>query len=292
MKRGTPFRKRGRWQAVWRRFCRNRLAVAGLVLLLFLTGAAVFAPAIADYERVIHQDSANRLIAPCAAYPFGTDAYGRDLFARVIWGSRYSLSLGIGSVLAAMLAGAVIGSAAGFYGGRTDSMIMRLIDMIMAIPGTLLAITIAAALGTGVGNLMIAMSISQIPTFARVVRSVVWTIASEDYVEAAKTYGSKTARLITRQIWPNALGPLIVQASLSMAQAVLTISSLSFIGLGIPAPSPEWGTILAENKSYMRMYGYLCTIPGFAILLSVIALNLIGDGLRDALDPKLSGPVR
>lgn len=286
MKRQRPLGGRGRRQGVWRRFCQNRLAVAGLVLLLILAGTAVLAPVLADYERVIHQDPAARLIAPCAAHPFGTDAYGRDLFARVVWGARYSLSLGIGSVLAAALAGAVIGSAAGFYGGRADSVMMRLVDLVMAIPGTLLAITIAAALGTGAGNLLIAMSVSQIPTFARVVRSVVWNIVSEDYVEAAKTYGSGTVRLITRQIWPNALGPLIVQASLSMAQAVLTISSLSFIGLGIPAPSPEWGTILAENKSYMRMYGYLCTIPGLAILLSVIALNLIGDGLRDALDPR------
>ncbi len=283
----NKYKKRSQIYAVWLRFRRNKMAVAGLILLCILLILAICAPFIADYEQVIKQDLTQRFIKPGAEHWFGTDAYGRDMFARVVWGARYSLSIGIGAILISLTIGSVIGSIAGFYGGKIDSVIMRIIDVIMAIPGTLMAITIVAALGAGTTKLLIAMSISQIPTFSRVVRSIIMGIREEEYVEAARSYGSRDRRLIMKQIWPNSLGPLIVQASLSMAQAVLTISSLSFIGLGIPAPTPEWGTILSENKTNMRLYPYLCTIPGIAILLSVIAMNLIGDGLRDALDPKL-----
>ncbi len=281
------YKKRSQVYSVWLRFKRNKMAVAGLILLSILFTVALCAPLIVDYELVIKQNLKIRFISPGKDYWFGTDALGRDMFARIIWGARYSLSLGIGAVLISMTIGAVIGSVAGYYGGTIDSVIMRVIDVIMAIPGTLMAITIVAALGAGTIKLLIAMSISLIPTFSRVVRSIILNIREEEYVEAARSYGCKDKTIIMRHIWPNSLGPLIVQASLSMAQAVLTISSLSFIGLGVPAPTPEWGTILSENKANMRDYSYLCTMPGFAILLSVIAMNLIGDGLRDALDPKL-----
>lgn len=281
------YKKRSPVYSVWLRFKRNRMAVAGLVLLGLLLLIALCAPFIASHELVIKQDLKTRFISPGKDHWFGTDALGRDMFARVIWGARYSLSLGIGAVLISMSIGSVIGSVAGYYGGRIDSIIMRIIDIIMAIPGTLMAITIVAALGAGTTKLLIAMSISLIPTFSRIVRAIILNIREEEYIESARSYGSRDSRIIMKHIWPNSMGPLIVQASLSMAQAVLTISSLSFIGLGVPAPTPEWGTILSENKANMRNYAYLCTIPGFAILLSVIAMNLIGDGLRDALDPKL-----
>lgn len=281
------YKKRSQIYSIWLRFKRNKMAVAGLILLSILLAVAVCAPFMAKYENVVRQNLKQRFIAPNSEHWFGTDALGRDMFARVIWGARYSLSLGIGAVMISMSIGAVIGSVAGYYGGTVDSVIMRIIDVIMAIPGTLMAITIVAALGAGTTKLLTAMSISLIPTFSRVVRSIILNIREEEYVEAARSYGCHDKTIIMRHIWPNSLGPLIVQASLSMAQAVLTISSLSFIGLGVPAPTPEWGTILSENKANMRNYSYLCTIPGLSILLSVIAMNLIGDGLRDALDPKL-----
>lgn len=280
-------KKRSQFKAVWFRYKKNKMAVAGLILLIILFIIAVAAPMIVSYDKVVEQNIKQRFLAPGGDHLFGTDEYGRDMFARIIWGARYSLSLGVGSIIISLVFGALVGAVSGYYGGKIDSVIMRLMDVLLAIPQTLMAICIVAALGQGVFNLLIAMSASTVPKFVRIVRSSVISLKGEEYIEAARACGTGDFRIIYKHVLPNVIGPIIVQATITMALTVLTISSLSFIGLGVPTPQPEWGTILSDNKGQMRYYPYLTTIPGIAILVSVIAMNLIGDGLRDALDPKL-----
>lgn len=280
-------KKRSQLKSIWFRYKKNKLAVAGLILFIALLIIAVTAPLIAPYDKVVEQSLKQRFIKPGGDFLFGTDEYGRDMFARIIWGARYSLSLGVGSIIISLIFGAVVGAVSGYYGGKIDDVIMRVMDILLSIPQTLMAICIVAALGQGVFNLLVAMSASTVPKFVRIVRSSVMSLKGEEYIEAARACGTGDFRIIYKHVLPNVIGPIIVQATITMALTVLTISSLSFIGLGVPTPEPEWGTILAENKAQMRYYPYLTTIPGIAILVSVIAMNLIGDGLRDALDPKL-----
>lgn len=280
-------KKRSQIKAIWFRYKRNKLAVAGLILLVVLILVAICAPLIVPYEKVVEQNLMERLAPMSGAHWFGTDEYGRDMFARIIWGARYSLALGVGSIIISLIFGALIGAVCGYVGGKLDNIVMRLMDVLLAIPQILMAICIVAALGQGAFNLLIAMSASTVPKFVRIVRASVLSLKQEEYIEAARACGTGDGRIIYRHVLPNVMGPIIVQATITMAMTILAISSLSFIGLGVPTPQPEWGTILSENKSQMRYYSYLCTIPGIAILVSVIAMNLIGDGLRDALDPKL-----
>ena len=209
------------------------------------------------------------------------------MFARIVFGARTSLFVGLLTILIALTFGSIIGAVAGYYGGRVDNIIMRIVDVLMAIPSMLLAISVVAALGTGLVNIVIAMSVSQIPRFARIVRSSILSIKGQEFIEAAKACGTSDARIIFKHIIPNAIGPIIVQATLAMGTMILTVSSLSFVGLGIQPPTPEWGSMLAEGKEQMRYFPHLVTIPGFAIIVAVLSLNLMGDGLRDALDPRL-----
>ncbi len=285
--KNKEIKKRSQLKSVWFRYKKNKMAVAGLILLIILFIIAVTAPLIVPYDKVVEQNIKQRFLKPSGEHLFGTDEYGRDMFARIIWGARYSLSLGVGSIIISLIFGALVGAVSGYYGGKIDSVIMRLMDVLLAIPQTLMAICIVAALGQGVFNLLIAMSASTVPKFVRIVRSSVISLKGEEYIEAAKACGTGNFRIIYKHVLPNVIGPIIVQATITMALTVLTISSLSFIGLGVPTPEPEWGTILSDNKAQTRYYPYLTTIPGIAILISVIAMNLIGDGLRDALDPKL-----
>lgn len=281
-------KKRSQIMAIWFRFKKNKLAVIGLCLLMSMILIAIFADVISDYERdVVTQVMKERLMSPSSRHWFGTDAFGRDIFSRIVHGSRISIFMGMLTIFIALSVGATIGSLAGYYGGRLDNILMRFMDVFLAIPSILLAISIVAALGPGLINLLIAMSVSQIPRFARIVRASIMSIMGQEFIEAAKSCGTKDRRIILRHILPNAMGPIIVQATLSLAIAILTISSLSFVGLGILPPTPEWGSMLAEGKNHMRNYPYLVTIPGIAIILTVLSLNLIGDGLRDALDPRL-----
>jgi peptide/nickel transport system permease protein len=243
---------------------------------------------IADYEEdAITQNMKDRLMKPNKDHIFGTDQFGRDIFARIIFGARVSLSVGLATVLTSLIFGTLIGSIAGYYGGKIDDILMRIMDIFLAIPSMLLAISIVAALGSGMHNLLIALSISQIPRLARVVRSSIISVKDQEFIEAAKACGTKSSRIIIKHIIPNAIGPIIVQATLNMASTILNIAALSFIGLGIKPPTPEWGSMLSDVKTQMRYYPYLAVIPGVAIMIAVLALNLIGDGLRDALDPKL-----
>lgn len=283
----TEVKKRSQIKAIWFRYKKNKLAVAGLILLALMIAAACCADLIADYtDDAITHHMNERLLAPGGDHVFGTDQYGRDVFARIIFGARISLSMGLASVAFSLAIGAVIGAAAGYYGGKIDNILMRIMDVFLAIPGIVMAISVVAALGEGMVNLLIAMSVSRIPQFARIVRSSILSIKGQDFIEAAKSCGTSDKRIIMKHILPNAMGPIIVQATLNIASAILGIAALSFIGLGIEPPIPEWGSMLSEAKSQMRYYPYLIIIPGIAIILAVLALNLIGDGLRDAMDPR------
>lgn len=289
-KTSKPIKKRGQLKSIWFRFRKNKLAMFGLILFLALVLMAVSAGIFLDYDTDVigqHLTVEDRLQSPSAEHWFGTDQYGRDVFARIIWGSRISLVVGLFTVGIAMTVGGIIGAASGYYGGKVDMVLMRIMDVFLALPGTILAVAIVGALGPGLINVLLAMSICRIPQFARIVRSSVISLRGQEFVEAAKACGTGDLRIITRHIMPNAVGPLVVQATLNMATTILGVAGLSFIGLGIEAPIPEWGSMLSEAREQMRYYPYLMVIPGIFIMLSVLSLNLIGDGLRDALDPRM-----
>lgn len=281
-------KKRSQLSLIWHRLSRNKLAMLGLVLMTTIITLALCADLIADYNQaVVGMNIMERLQPPSAKHWFGTDGYGRDVFARVIHGSRLSLSLSIVSMMAAVAVGSLIGAISGYYGGRVDDVLMRLMDMLLAIPPMLMSISIVAALGRSMVNLMLALALAYMPVFARVIRSSILSVKGQEFVEAAKACGTSDARIIMRHIVPNAVGPIIVQATLAMGSAILTISSLSFMGMGIQPPQPEWGTMLYEGRDLIRTSPYLVVFPGLAIAVSVLSLNLLGDGLRDALDPRL-----
>ncbi len=284
---GKRYRKKSKLLSIWTRFRRNKLALLGLCMLIGLILVSVFADVIVNYDQAITQVMADRNQIPSARHIFGTDQLGRDMFARIIFGARTSLFVGLLTISIALTFGSVIGAVAGYYGERVDNIIMRVIDVLMAIPSMLLAISVVSALGTGLVNIVIAMSVSQIPRFARIVRSSILSIKGQEFIEAAKACGTSDFRVIFKHIIPNAIGPIIVQATLAMGTMILTVSSLSFVGLGIQPPSPEWGSMLAESKDQIRYFPHLGVIPGLAIITAVLSLNLMGDGLRDALDPRL-----
>ena len=273
---------------VWKRLCRNKTAVLGLIIVAILVLIAIFAPIVLDYEnQVIKTDYGNALKAPCAAHPFGTDEMGRDILVRVLYATSTSLSIGVVTVIVSLTVGLILGSAAGYFGGKVDMIIMRIMDIFLAIPGILLAICIVASLGNSIINLVIAQAVSAVPTFARVVRGAVMPVRDAEYVEVARAIGAKDSTIIFHDVLPNSLAPIIVQTTLQVASVILSIAGLSFIGLGIPAPRPEWGAMLSASRAYIRDYSYMCLFPGAAIMITILSLNLLGDGLRDALDPRL-----
>ena len=288
MKTNGTMKKRSQLSLIWHRLSRNKLAMLGLVMMTIILMLALCADWIADYDKVVvGMNMLERLQTPNAKHWFGTDGYGRDVFARIIHGSRLSLSLSIISMSIAVAVGSLIGAIAGYYGGKIDDYLMRLMDMLLAIPPMLMSISIVAALGRSLVNLMLALALAYMPVFARVIRSSILSVKGQEFVEAAKACGTSDARIIMRHIVPNAVGPIIVQATLAMGAAILTISSLSFMGMGIQPPQPEWGTMLYEGRDLIRTSPYLVVFPGLAIAVSVLSLNLLGDGLRDALDPRL-----
>lgn len=281
-------KKRSQLKSIWFRFRKNKLAMFGLALFLMLVLMAIGAGIFMNYDTdVIGQHMKERLQFPSSAHWFGTDQYGRDVFARIVWGSRISLVVGLFTVGIAMTVGGLIGALSGYYGGKVDMVLMRIMDVFLALPGTILAVAIVGALGPGLVNVLLAMSICRIPQFARIVRSSVISLRGQEFVEAARACATSDFRIIMRHIMPNAIGPLVVQATLNMATTILGVAGLSFIGLGIEAPIPEWGSMLSEARDQMRYYPYLMIIPGIFIMLAVLSLNLIGDGLRDALDPRM-----
>lgn len=281
-------KKRSMAAEIWQRLVRNKMAMLGLAILVILVLAAVFADVIADYDtKVVAQNIAERLQGPSAAHWFGTDEFGRDIFARLVHGSRVSLVVGIVSVSVSLIIGGTLGAFAGFYGGKVDNVIMRVMDIFLAVPSILLAITIVAALGTSLFNVMLAIGISGMPSFARIVRAAVMSVKDQEFVESSRAIGATSVTIIFREILPNCMAPIIVQATLSVAGAILSTASLSFIGLGVQPPSPEWGAMLSGGRNYLRDAIHLTLFPGLAIVITILALNLLGDGLRDALDPRL-----
>lgn len=281
-------KKRSMALEIWRRLKKNKMAMLGLTILVMLALTAIFADVIADYDtKVIAQDIPNRLQGPSMEHWCGTDEFGRDIFARLVHGSRVSLVVGLISVSISLFIGGALGAIAGYYGGRVDNVIMRIMDIFLAVPSILLAMTIVAALGTSLVNVMLAIGVSGVPGYARIVRASVMSIKDQEFVEASRAIGAKSPTTIFREILPNCLAPIIVQATLSVAGAILSTASLSFIGLGVQPPSPEWGAMLSGGRNYLRDALHLTLFPGFAIVITILALNLLGDGLRDALDPRL-----
>lgn len=286
MKAGSKDKKRSQWGDIWKRLRRNKLAMVGLAIVVLLVLVVIFADVIAPYDYAA-QDPTSRMVFPCAEHLLGTDNYGRDLLSRIIYGGRISLLVALLAVGISLVLGCFLGATAGYFGGWYEVIIMRLMDMLMAIPGILMAVSISAALGGGVFNTALAISVSGIPSYARLMRATVMSIRNQEYVEAARALGSKHMRIIFRQILPNTLAPLIVDTTLRIGMNILQISSLSFIGLGVQPPTPEWGSIMANGRNYIRDFYPLVTFPGIAIMLTLFGFNLFGDGLRDALDPKL-----
>ncbi|NCB62124.1 MAG: ABC transporter permease [Clostridia bacterium] len=277
---------KGQAKEVWNRFRKNRLAFMGMILIIIMIVMVALAGVITPY----HYDAQNYsevLLSPSLQHLCGTDNLGRDIFSRILYGGRVSLTIGIISVGIGLLCGGTVGAIAGYYGGRIDNVLMRFIDILMAIPSIILAISICAALGPGLTNTMIAVGVSTIPNYARILRSSILSIKQQEYVEAARAIGANNGRIITKHIVPNSLSSLIVQASMNVGRAIISAASMSFIGLGIQPPNPEWGAMLSAGRTFFRDYPHMVLFPGLAIFLAVLSMNLIGDGLRDALDPRL-----
>jgi len=282
----NSFKKQSKLAETFKRLKRNKLAILGLCIMVVLILIALFAPLIAPYG-FDDQDLENTLAGPSTEHWFGTDEFGRDILSRIIYGSQVSLIVGFFAVSISVVIGGMLGAIAGYFGGVLDNIIMRCMDVLLAIPSILLAISISASLGPGLFNLMIAVGISSTPGYARLVRASVLSIRNTEYIEASKSVGAGHFTIIMKHIIPNCLSPVIVQATLGVAFAILTAAGLSFIGLGIKPPNPEWGAMLSSGRNYIRDFPHLTLFPGLAIMITILALNFLGDGLRDALDPKL-----
>jgi ABC-type dipeptide/oligopeptide/nickel transport system permease subunit len=270
-----------------RRYARNRLAVVGLVLLVGLVFVAVFAPQLAPYSPYA-TDYGAAYAPPSADHPFGADAQGRDQLSRILFGAQYSMTAGLVSVAVGLGLGLVLGALAGYFGGWVDMVIMRVIDIVLAFPTFLLAVSFAFMLGAGLDKAILAVGIVSVPSYARIARGSVLQAKENDYVVAARAMGSTTGRVLWRHIVPNIFGPLLVRATLGTSEAILDVAGLSFLGLGAQLPTPEWGFMLSRSIDYFYQAPHLILFPGIAITLAVLAFNLVGDGLRDALDPRSS----
>ncbi len=282
------YKKRSWFNETWRGLRKNKGAILGLIIIAILILIVIFADMIYSYENiVIMPDYSIALQGPSSSHPLGTDEFGRDVLARILHGARLSLRIAIASTAISLSIGGIVGAYAGYIGGWFDTVLMRVMDIFLAVPNMLLALAIVAALGPNMFNLIIAIAISDIPRFARILRSSVLSIKDTEFVEASKAAGAGTSTIVFREVIPNCLAQIIVQASIVMAYAIIIAASLSFIGLGVQPPAPEWGAMLSSGREYMRNHNYLVLFPGLAIVITVIAFNMLGDGLRDALDPRL-----
>ncbi len=274
------------WKEAWQSFYKNKLAVIGLGIVIFFIVIALVSPWIAPYSFK-DQIMAERMQAPSSKHWFGTDDFGRDIFSRVLYGARISLWVGFFSVLGSVVVGTTLGIVAGYYGRFVDTLISRIFDIMLAFPSILLAIAVVAILGPSLQNALIAIAVINIPNFGRLVRSRVLSVKQEEYIMAAKAVGMLDARILLRHILPNSISPVIVQATLAIATAIIEAAALGFLGLGATAPTPEWGKMLADSKNYITNAPWTLFFPGMAIMLTVLGFNLMGDGLRDVLDPKM-----
>ena len=279
-------RKKSNFAEIWRRLRKNKAAIISLFIIFIVVMVAVLAPVIAPYPYD-KQDYDNPYSPPTREHLLGTDRVGRDYLSRIIYGARQSLMLGVVATAIASVIGIVIGAIAGYYGGWTDNLIMRAIDIYQSIPMFLMCVTLAAVLGPSLKNAVIAIGIAMIPGPARLIRASILTVREQEYVEAAKLINASSQRIIRKHIIPNAIAPLIVSITMSIGMNILAGAGLSFIGLGAQPPIPEWGALVSDARSIMRDHGALAVYPGICIMITVLAFNLLGDGLRDALDPRL-----
>lgn len=280
--------KHNRFLEVWKQFKRNKGAMFGLAALLILVLIAVFADVIWDYEtEIIAMQVGDRLAKPSLAHPFGTDNYGRDMLARIGYGTRYSLLLGFSSVFLGVIIGVPLGATAGYAGGRFDNILMRVVDTFTVIPSLLMTIILVSVLGTNLLNLVIALAISTIPVMTRITRASVMVTRNNDYIESARAIGAPVSVIVMKHVLPNCFSPILVQATLRVGSSIISAAGLSYIGLGVPIPTPEWGALLSASKSFIINAQHMCLFPGLAIMITVMVINLVGDGLRGALDPRL-----
>jgi peptide/nickel transport system permease protein len=268
------------------RFKKNKRAMVGLWMVLVFIVVAIFAPLIAPYDP-IEQNMQIMLEKPSLKHPFGTDEFGRDLLSRIIYGAQISLAIGTVGVLIAVIFGVALGTIAGYFGGWIDHIIMRIMDIFMAFPSFLLALAIVSVLGPGMVNVMIAIGIFSIPNFSRIARSSVISIKNKEFIEATRAMGGTDTRIIIKHLIPNSISPIIVLSTMRIATAIITAAGLSFLGMGAQPPTPEWGAMLSTGREYLRVAPHVSTIPGLAIMFLVLGFNMLGDGLRDALDPKM-----
>lgn len=279
--------KQSRLKALWRQFRKNKGAVIGLAVLAVVVLVALLAPLVWDYDKdIIGMNITGRMLGPSWEHPFGTDHMGRDVLARICYGARYSIMISVLVVGISFLFGLAIGSIAGYFGGKVEYAIMRVVELFLMIPSFMLVVVFVAAFGIGIRNLILALGLVTIPHFTRIARASVLSVRDSEYVEAAKAIGAKETAIIFRHVIPNAMTPSLVQATTRFASAIIDSASFSFLGLGVPSPMPEWGAMLNDARNYMRESPYLIIFPGLAIMVAVLAINLAGDGLRDALDPK------
>lgn len=284
--RAAKLKKTSRFWTIVKRLAKDKAAIIGLVIVFALVVIAILAPWLSPYAYD-QTDLKNTFSPPSLAHPFGTDDLGRDILSRIMYGGRYSLRIGIISITCAAIVGITIGSIAGYFGKWLDMTLMRVLDIFQAIPGLVLSIAVSAVLGAGFTNCIIALAIGLIPGYARMTRASILNVRKMEYLEAATIINASNFRIITKHVLPNAIAPMIVSATMGIASAILVAASLSFIGLGVQPPTPEWGAMLSAGRNYIRNYPHLVIFPGITIMLAVLSLNMLGDGLRDALDPKL-----
>ncbi len=291
---------RGPWRELGHRLKKNRMAMFSLVILMIFGLIAILAQlsymgiisslvegTVFDYEVAITQDLKNILTLPNADHWLGTDPFGRDVLSRIIYGARISLMIGLAAVSVSLLLGGFLGAITGYYGGKLDNFIMRIMDVFLAVPSILLAIAIVSSLGSAIPFLIIAIALPNVPGFARITRAAVMSVRDQEFIEASVAIGANDKRVILRHILPNCMAPLIVQSTLAIAGAILSTAGLSFIGLGIQPPNPEWGNMLSEGRQFITTDPFYSFVTGVTIVIVILALNILGDGLRDALDPKL-----
>ncbi|MEX6698873.1 ABC transporter permease [Peribacillus frigoritolerans] len=274
------------WKEGWKSFRKNKVAIVGLGIVSFFILIAIFAPVIAPYS-FDGQKLSDKHLAPSEEHWFGTDEFGRDILSRVIYGSRISIGVGFLSVAGSVVVGSFLGIIAGYYGRWIDTIISRIFDIILAFPSILLAIAVVAVLGPSLRNALIAIAIVNVPIFGRLLRSRVLTVKEEEYVTAAKAIGMGDGRILLHHVLPNSLAPIIVQGTLAIATAIIECAALGFLGLGAQPPAPEWGKMLADSRAFIIQAPWTVLFPGLAIMLTVLGFNLMGDGLRDALDPRM-----
>ncbi|KAB2332027.1 nickel transporter permease [Bacillus mesophilum] len=286
---GIPIKTKNKsttpWASFYKKLAKNKAALAGAIVVLIFTILAILAPLIAPYDPTT-MDMSKRLAPPSADHWFGNDDKGRDILSRILYGSRISLTVGILSTILGAVVGIILGIVSGYYGKWVDSLIMRICDVLLAFPGILLALAIVSILGPSTTNVIVAVAFFAVPTFARIVRGSTLSVKKLEYVDAIRAVGASDFRIIFKHILPNITSPIIVQSTLYIASAIITASALSFLGLGTQPPTPEWGTMLAQGRSFMAQAPHISLFPGLIILVVVVGFNLFGDGLRDALDPK------